>query len=149
MSSLGLLAMMAGAAIAVQAGMNARLGVLLDNALMSTAIAFTASAVLTLIVVLVSTRQYPSLEVIRAVPTHLWTGGILSSFGVALFYFLIPKMGVGNMMSFALSGQILVATLCSHLGWFDLPAKPVTHIKLIGLLCMIAGIVLVNLDLES
>lgn len=144
MSHLSLLALMAGAAIAVQAGMNAQLGVLLRNSLLGTAVAFAVSCLLSLLAVMVSTRQYPQLESIQAVPLYLWFGGVLSVFGVGMFYFLIPKMGAGPMMSFALTGQIVVAIIASHFGWFDLPVKPVNSLRIMGVLALVAGILLIN-----
>lgn len=143
--SYPVLALLAGAAIATQASLNARLGVLLNNSLLGTAIAFSSSCLLTLLAVGISTKQYPSAESVRAVPLYLWfSGGLLSAFGVAMFYFLIPKMGVGNMMSYALTGQILVAVLASHFGWLGLPIKSLNAVRLLGLVALIAGIVLIN-----
>jgi transporter family-2 protein len=141
---LAALALAAGAAIAVQATMNAQLGVLLRNSLLGTAIAFGLSCLVSLLAVAVSTRHYPSLASLQAVPLYLWCGGLLSAFGVGLFYFLIPRMGAGSMMSFALTGQILVAIIASHFGWFELPVKPVTLARGLGVLALVLGIVLIN-----
>jgi transporter family-2 protein len=82
---------------------------------------------------------------IKSVPWYLWfTGGALSAFGVGMFYYLIPKMGVGSMMSYALSGQILIAIIASHFGWFDLPVKPINAIKFSGAIALIVGVLLLN-----
>ncbi|GAB6147223.1 DMT family transporter [Desulfocicer niacini] len=62
-------------------------------------------------------HQCPQAEAIRSVPFYLWfLGGALSSFGVAMFYYLTPKMGVGPMMSYALTAQLLIAITASHFG---------------------------------
>ncbi len=142
---LSLLALAAGAAIATQASMNAQLGVLLKNPLIGTAIAFSCSSLFTLLAVLASTRQYPPAETLRAVPFYLWfSGGALSALAVAMFYYLIPKMGVGSMMSYALSGQIVVAIVASHFGWFELPSRPLDASRISGVLALILGIALIN-----
>ncbi|GAA0342148.1 hypothetical protein GCM10009092_03380 [Bowmanella denitrificans] len=144
MKLLGILALLAGAAIATQASMNAQLGVLLRNSLLATAIAFTGSMLVTLLVLLSSSAHLPKLDTWLAVPVHLWFGGVLSALGVGLFYYLIPKMGVGPMMSFALTGQLLVAMLASHYGWFGLPVKSLDGIKFLGIAALITGILLIN-----
>lgn len=144
MGYLPLLALTAGAAIAVQAAMNAQLGVLLGSSLLGTTVAFATSLLLSLLAVVVYTRQYPPMASIQAVPLYLWFGGVLSAFGVGMFYFLIPRMGVGPMMSFALTGQILVAIAASHFGWFDLPTRPVSFNRALGVLALMVGIVLIN-----
>ena len=144
MNYFSLLALCAGAAIAVQAGMNAQLGVLLKSPLLSAAVAFVVACVCVLIVVIITARELPSLSNVQTVPVHLWFSGAISAFGVASFYFLIPRMGVGSTMSYALTGQLLVAILASHFGWFDLPVKSINLNKCIGVFAMITGILLIN-----
>lgn len=146
MNHFSWLALLAGAAIAVQAGMNAQLGVLLKSPLLSAAITFVVACCCVLLAVGVTARQLPSITSVQTVPWHLWFSGAISAFGVASFYFLIPRMGVGSMMSFALTGQLLVAMLISHWGCFDLPIKTINPSKLAGVVAMIAGIVLINKD---
>lgn len=145
MSNLSLLAVSAGAAIAIQAAMNAQLGVLLKSSMLGTSIAFLFGCVFTISAMLLSVKQYPQLAEVRSVPVYLWfSGGALSAFGVGIFYYLIPKMGVGSMMSYALSGQILIAIVTSHFGWFEQPVKPI-NIKIIaGVISLIVGISLIN-----
>lgn len=144
MAYLPLLALAAGAAIGVQASVNAQLGVLLRSSQLGTVVAFATSLLISLLALLVSTRQYPQLESIQAVPFYLWFGGVLSAFGVGMFYFLIPRMGVGPMMSYALTGQILVAVAASHFGWFDLPGKPINPTRALGVSALVVGILLIN-----
>ncbi|BFM22132.1 DMT family transporter [Gilvimarinus japonicus] len=139
------LALVAGAAIAIQATMNAQLGVLLKSTMLGTGVAFLFSCVFTVLVMVLSTKQYPQIADIKSVPLYLWfSGGALSAFGVGIFYYLIPKMGVGSMMSYALSGQILIAVIASHFGWFNLPVKPLDAIKVFGVISLIIGVLLIN-----
>lgn len=139
-----ILAIFAGAAITLQAGMNARLGVLFKNPLLATAIAFLLACIFTLIFMVATHRQLPIASDIKAVPTYLWFGGILSAFGVGSYYYLIPKMGVGSLMSFALSGQLILAVIAGHFGWFEQPVKPITVKTIVGLLAMVLGIIFIN-----
>ncbi len=145
MGYLSILAFMAGAAIATQASMNAQLGVLLKNSLLGTAIAFVSSFLFTVLAVIVFTKEYPSVDSVMSIPVYLWfSGGVLSAFGISMFYYLIPKIGIGEMMSYALTGQIIVAIIAGHFGWFDLLVKPINTVKFIGVLALIVGIVLIN-----
>lgn len=144
MTYLALLAVIAGAAIAIQAAMNANLGMLLHNSIIATSIAFASSLLFTLLAVIIFTKTYPSINYVRSVPTYLWFSGGLSALGISMFYYLIPKMGIGNMMSFALTGQIIVAMIIGHFAWFDVPVKPINMSKLIGLAALISGIFLIN-----
>lgn len=145
MSILSFLAIAAGAAIAIQASMNAQLGMILKSSMISTSIAFLFSLIFTTSAMFLSTKQYPNFIEIKSVPLYLWfSGGALSAFGVGMFYYLIPKMGVGSMMSYALSGQILIAIIASHFGWFNLPIKPINTVKLTGVSLLIIGVLFIN-----
>ncbi|MBU2972568.1 DMT family transporter [Pseudoalteromonas sp. C2R02] len=149
------LAFVAGASIAIQAAMNAQLGQILNNSLLATSYAFFSSFALvagitlylslTIQVQLQEKILMVSLsEMINQVPWYLWISCIFSVIGVASFYFLIPKMGVGNVMSYALAGQIIVAMIISHFGWFESPLKEISFTKLVGTVCLILAIILIN-----
>lgn len=145
MNILAILALSAGSAIAIQAAINSRLGMILGSSMLGTSIAFLCSFFFALLFATLFIQQYPTLSIIKSVPGYLWfAGGALSAFGVGLFYFLIPKMGVGPMMSYALTGQLLMATVASHFGWFDLPLRPVDNFKIAGGLALLAGVLLTN-----
>lgn len=137
-------ALLAGAAIALQAGMNARLGVLLNSSIAASASAFFLSCLIMTALYLLMTKDATSIINIKTVPWYLWLGGFLSAFGVGMFYFLIPKMGVGPMMSYALTGQLIIAVISSHYGLFNLPIQHISLVKVIGILCLTLGIVLIN-----
>lgn len=145
LNHLSIIAFSSGAAISIQAAINAQLGSLLKNPLLAACVAFFSSIFFTLLAVMVYTKEYPSIEIVRSVPIYLWfSGGILSAFGISMFYYLIPKMGIGPMMSFALTAQLVVAVIAGHFGWFNLPIKPLTLGKLIGGIVLIIGVVLIN-----
>lgn len=147
MNPLSILALTAGAAIATQASMNARLGALLHNSMLGTTIAFAFSFLCSLVIVIFISRNYPTAAQIQSVPVYLWfSGGTLAALGVGLFYYLIPKMGVGPMMSYALASQLLVAIMASHFGWFELPVKTFTPSRALGIAALIVGILLINKD---
>lgn len=139
-------ALMAGATIAIQSSINAKLGVLLNSAVVATAIAFFVSCVIVSGAYLITADKPLEILDIRTVPWPLWLGGIFSAFGVGMFNFLIPKMGLGTTMSYALSGQIIVALICSHYGVLGLPERPIDPIKIIGLVLLIAGVVFINME---
>lgn len=155
MSGLIFLAFFAGACIAIQAAMNAQLGQIFNNSLFATTYAFFTSFILvaSITVFITFNKQatadqagfvWSLSEPIKQVPWYLWMSFIFSVIGVGSFYFLIPKMGVGNMMSYALTGQIIVAMAISHFGLFDSPIKLLSTSKLIGTMLLGVGIILIN-----
>lgn len=148
MSFLWFLALFSGSCIAIQAAMNAKLGQLLNNTLLATSYAFFSSFLLVIIITfLVNTKgittQWQQIP-FSIVPWYLWLSCVLSVFGVGSMYWLIPKMGVGSVMSYALTGQLVLAMVISHFGLFESPQKLISVTKLIGSLLLIIGIILIN-----
>ncbi len=115
-----------GVMVVIQGGLNSKLGVLLNNPLLATTVAFTISTCLTMVAVGLSVKRFPSVQELREIPTYLWfTGAIFSFIAVTLFYYLIPKLGISTAISFGLFGQILFSMLVAHFGWFGLPAESI------------------------
>jgi len=140
-----LLSFFAGIAIVIQANINSKLGVLLSSSLLATSIALFGSFVFTSIAVAFLVKEFPSVEMIRSVPIYLWfTGGVLSAFALASFFFVIPKIGILPMISFSLAGQLIYSLISSHYGWFEMPIITINIEKIIGVVSMIIGIFLIN-----
>lgn len=147
MKDVGLLffAFIGGISLAIQGGLNARLGILLKNSLWASVTAFAVSTVVALLIVVVIFRSYPTSNQIKEIPTYLWfTGGIFSVLGLGLYYFTIPKIGISATISLGLCGQLIFAIIAGHFGWLGLPIEPLTLKKVLGAVAMICGILLVN-----
>lgn len=140
-----ILALLAGAALSAQAAANARLGVLLHSPVAATGFAFFAGLIVTLLAFAAMRQPLPTHDLVGNVPLYFWIiGGFLSFFGVGAIYWLIPQMGVGQVVAFGLIGQLLFSTLASHFGWFGLPVTPIGPAKLIGSACLIVGVGLIQ-----
>ena len=143
--TLILLAFTGGVLLAIQGGLNAQLGVYLKNPLLATFIAFFYSTSFAFLGVAISIKSYPSLEQIRQVPAYLWfSGAIFSVFGISLYYYTIPKLGISSMVSLGLSGQLIFSVFASHFGWFGLPEDPIAYKKILGVLTLIISIIMIN-----
>ncbi len=140
-----LLSFFAGVAIALQANINSYVGVILTSSIIATLFALISSLLITSIASLVLVKELPSLEIIKTVPIYLWfVIGLLSSFALASFYFVIPKIGILNMLSFAICGQVIFSLISSHFAWFDLPVSTINTSKVVGVISMLFGIFLIN-----
>jgi transporter family-2 protein len=150
MSILWPFALLAGSCIAVQAAMNARLGQIINNTWLATSYAFFTSFLLVFLMFLLLNTTSITIQwqqtSFSEVPWYLWFSCVLSVIGVGSMYWLIPKMGVGTLMSYALTGQLIVAMLISHFGLFESPQKFISMTKLAGSLLLIMGILLLNKD---
>jgi len=139
------LAFLAGIALATQAILNTHLGQILSNPLFAAFIAFLSSIITISLVILVSVKELPSLGIIKTVPIYLWfTGGLLSAFALALFYYLIPKIGILPLISLSLAGQLIFAVIVGHYGFFNFPITTIDTRRIIGVVSMLLAIFLIN-----
>ncbi|MCB0493892.1 MAG: DMT family transporter [Cyclobacteriaceae bacterium] len=142
---LTLSAFAVGIMVVIQGGLNSRLGIMLNNSLLATAVALTMSASITVMTAITTVRQLPTIQQIKLIPSHLWfTGGVLSFIAVSLFYYIIPRLGISTAVTFGLAGQLLFAAIAGHFGWFNLPLEPISVKKIIGLIVMLSGVMLIK-----
>ncbi|EWH10240.1 glycyl-tRNA synthetase subunit beta [Catenovulum agarivorans DS-2] len=138
------LAILAGGIITLQASINSQFGTVLRSSMLATTFAFSVAALACAVAMLAISTDFLGKLNVKEIPFYYWFGGILSALGVGMYYFLIPRMGVGPMMSFALTGQLLVAVIFSHFGLFGFPEVPMSAQRAVGAGVMIVGLILLN-----
>ncbi|MBC7913969.1 MAG: DMT family transporter [Pyrinomonadaceae bacterium] len=142
---LAVLAFVGGIFLAIQASLNANLGVLLKKPLLASVAQSVTSTFFALLMVALTLKALPSPATIKQVPFYLWfTGGLFSVLGVSLYYFTIPKLGLSTMISLGLSGQLIFAVVAGHYGWLGLPTEQLTFKRLMGVAFMLGGIILIK-----
>lgn len=136
--SLILLALLLGVVLSVHLGMNAQVGAILQNPKMGNAIFWTIGAVTAIIIGL--TAWDPAVfQALREVPVWLLTAGIMGAalvFGIA---WIIPQIGAGTFFVLLLAGQVITGMVLSHFGLLGSPLQPITMMKVMGVLLLVAG----------
>lgn len=134
------LVVFAGCVVALQPPINAALSRtvgLLESGLVSFAIGTGFLAV----TVLLMGRG----NVFRVVETPVWqwAGGVLGAFMVVSTTLAAPRIGVLTTLVAMIFGNLLMAAVIDHNGWFGLNAIPFDWRRLLGLALVLAGIALV------
>lgn len=144
--TLLILAFGGGVFLAIQGGLNAKLGLLLKTPLLASLVASFSSVFFALVFVLLSAKTLPTGTQIKEIPLYLWfAGGLFSVIGISLYYYTIPKLGLSTMISIGLFGQLVFSVIAGNFGWLDLPLEPINTKRVIGITAMILGIILINL----
>jgi transporter family-2 protein len=89
--------------------------------------------------------DYKTLFKIKNVPLYLYFPGFIAAFMVLGTTFLIPKLGARKCFILMIAGQILMAMIVSHFGILESPKDPVTTLKLLGAVLIVAGAILSTL----
>ena len=81
-----------------------------------------------------------SLAAIPSQPLWSLAGGLIG--GCALFSYVVltPKIGLSALLGLAIVGQLLSAQVIDHLGLLGAIRRPVSVMKMCGLLVMLAGL---------
>lgn len=74
-----------------------------------------------------------------SVPWYLYFSGVLSVIIVGLVAVSIPKIGVCNATTAIIIGQVSMAVLIDHFGWFGVSRLPWSPWQLIGIGFFAAG----------
>jgi len=74
-----------------------------------------------------------------SVPWYLYLGGVLSVLIVGLVAVSIPKVGVCNATTAIIIGQVSMAVLIDHFGWFGTSRLPWSSSQLFGVALFAAG----------
>ncbi|MFI9508267.1 DMT family transporter [Nocardia sp. NPDC052566] len=143
------LGLFAGAVLPVQGAVNAALRKDLRDPFATGTWSFivaTATIAIVLVVLMTSGRTpRPQLAPLKSVPWWGWLGGVAAATYVTVTFTVIPHIGAATTIALTVTGQQLASAAIDHRGWFRLPAKPITAVRLGGLAALIAGCALVQL----
>lgn len=139
-----LVAILAGAILPVQAGLNARMGQIVGQPVVSAIISF-AVGLLGLLAYMVASRVPMSAWSLTAqAPKVIWTAGLLGAFYVTAMVLLVPKLGMALSFGLIVAGQMAASLLMDHYGWLGAPVQPVSALRVLGIVLIVAGVVLVR-----
>lgn len=137
-----LLAVLVGAGLTVQVGMNATVRQVIDSPLVATIVNFSVGlAALALLALATGARMTPGSAAM--VPGWAWLGGLLGAGYVVVTIVVGPRLGAAALVALTLSGQMLAALVVDHYGAIGFPQSPITASRLLGTALLVAGVLLV------
>jgi len=139
-----LLGLVAGFTLPTQAGINAQLNLWSRSPILAAAISFAVGTAALVIYALILRIPLPAGESITRQPWWVWTGGLIGAFFVASTIVLAPRLGAVSMVAVIVAGQMLASLVLDHFGLIGYSVHPVTLLRLIGVLLLVAGVVLIR-----
>lgn len=135
-----------GASTACQTAVNGCFGSVLGSsieaALLSCAVGMVLLGLISLVLALAK-RDKSREKTVRGT-WWMWTGGALGGTMILLNATLAPLMGTGSEVIFALTGSILFGALIDQFGLFGVEKKPLTGLRALGLVVLLAGACMVR-----
>jgi transporter family-2 protein len=137
-----LLAVLVGAGLTVQVGMNSTVRMAVGSPLIATIVNFAVGLLaLAMVAVASGARVVPGAA--SAVPAWAWFGGLLGAAYVASTTVLGPRLGATALLALTLAGQMAAALAVDKYGVVGFPQSAVTPARLLGAVLVIAGALLI------
>ncbi len=143
------LALGAGAALPVQAAVNARLREDLDAPIATGAVSFvvaaTAMAAVLAAALAAARTPRPQLQPLGRVPWWGWLGGLCGASYVTAMFMLVPEIGTAPAVALTVAGQQVASVLVDRHGLLRLPRRAVPPARLAGVGLLLGGVGLIQL----
>lgn len=138
------LMLLIGFVLTLHLAMNAQVGAMVKNPRMGNAL-FWAIGAATAIIIGLTGWDPAFFSNLKQVPVWLLTAGIMGGalvFGIA---WAMPKLGAGTAFVLMIAGQVISGMIFSHYGMLGSPVEPISMIKVVGVVLLIAGAAIVTL----
>lgn len=143
------LALGAGAVLPVQGAVNALLradiGAPFAVATVSFVVATLSMTATLAFAVGAMGAQRPAMQGIAAMPWWGWLGGFAGAAYVTTMFTAMPAIGAATTVGLTVAGQQVASMLVDRFGWFRLPQRPISALRLLGVITLLGGVVVVKL----
>ncbi len=139
-----ILALIAGAFLPLQAGINSQLRIYAGNPVIAAFISFLVGTIVLLAIAFGMRLEWPSVAGFANAPWWVWTGGALGAFFVYLAIVLADTLGAAVLVSFIIAGQMLASITLDHYGWAGFSKHPINPTRILGALLLLSGVLLIR-----
>ena len=138
------LALVAGAGLPLQAGINAALRKGIGSPLWASAISFGVGTLVLLTLAAATRATVPSPAALGSLPAYAWVGGVIGAFYVTATIVLAPRLGAAAFTALVVGGQMALALALDQLGALGFPQQSLSAGRLLGAGLLVAGVALIQ-----
>jgi transporter family-2 protein len=139
------LAVLAGASVALQQVLNANPRIALNSAAWSGFVSYFVGVACMALLAFALRDPVPSVAVAGRVPWWAYSGGLFGATFIGLAIFLIPRLGAATFIVLLVTGQMLASLAFDHFGWLGLTQRSIDVPRMIGVALLIGGCVVIRL----
>jgi transporter family-2 protein len=143
-----LLALAAGAVLPVQGAVNGLLrgdlGAPFAVGTISFAVATLAMLVVLLITIALTDAPKPQLSGLAKMPWWGWLGAFCGATYVTTVFTAIPAIGTAAAVGLTVAGQQIASLFVDRHGWFRLPRREISGLRLGGVALLLIGVALIQ-----
>ncbi len=139
-----LIALLAGAFLPTQAGINSQLRDWTGDPVLAALISFAVGTCALWVYSVAMRIPWPPLGTAVELPWWIWTGGLIGGFFVSMTVVLVPKLGAATMVGLMIAGQMIAGIVFDHYGLNGYPVRPTTILRMLGAVLLVTGVVLIR-----
>lgn len=133
-----------GALLAMQPLINARVAGAAGHPIYGAMFSVFVSTVALLVAAVALRLPAPDLRGVVGSPAWSWTGGVIGACVVLAGLVVTPRLGAATTVMLFITGQMAASLLLDHHGWLGVPERPLDATRVLGVLCLIAGVALIR-----
>ena len=141
---IGAAVVIMGALLAIQPLLNAKVASAAGHAIYGAMFSVVVSSLTMLLAAVLLRLPLPDLRNVGAQPVWSWTGGVIGAFVVLTALTATPRLGAATTVMLFIGGQLAASLLLDHHGWLGVPVHPLDVPRALGVLCLVAGVVLIR-----
>lgn len=144
MSWLLLIALLAGALLPVQTGINTELRARLGHPVLAATASMSVSVASLLACAAWLRLARPAWSSLVHVPWWCWLGGALGALYLGVSLTLAPRLGAASLISALVAGQMFASIVVDHFGLVGYRVRPADWRQLIGAALVTVGVVMMQ-----
>jgi transporter family-2 protein len=138
-----IIALISGAFLPIQAGLNTGLGKAVESPVHASLISFIVGAFAVLLYSIL-TKQHVAWAGLRTAPAYVWVGGLLGAFYVTSIILAFPRIGPALTFGIVVAGQMIMSVLLDHFNILVAQQHSVNVWKLLGIVLIVTGVVIIR-----
>ena len=133
------MAVFAGSMLPMQGALNARLGAAMIHPMQATLVSYIGGTIACVLVLLLAQASIPDYKRLASIDWYLYLGGFLGAVFVSAMLYLMPRIGIANMLAAAILGQLVMSLIFDHFGLAGITVE-INSNRIIGVLLLLAGV---------
>lgn len=135
------LVLLAGAILPIQAGLNGKMGKVLESPEWAVLISFLVGTI-TMILYVVVMRLPINFQKINDVPKSTWIAGVLGAIYVTTVVLAFPRLGAALTFGLIVAGQLIISLVLDHFKILVSVQHPINLPRLLGVVLIVAGVII-------
>jgi len=134
------IAVSVGFLLPIQGALLSRMGPQLNHPIQATLISYIGGLLTCALILGINRTAYPSFQQLYAIDWYLYLAGTLGMIFVSGMLYMMPHIGVANMLVAAIVGQLCASLMIDHFGWFGGLKIEVSLSRALGVGLLLAGL---------